>query len=339
MIAKVLLALKKSIGTSLFSMNYIDCFNGDADGICALTQIRLQTPVESELVTGVKRDINLLERVSASRGDMVTVLDVSLDKNREGLERVLKEGAQVFYCDHHFAGDDIVDHRNLTTLINTTPDVCTSLLINKTLKGRFLEWAIVGTFGDNLSRSATALAKPLGLNKKQLKSLQDLGIYLNYNGYGAKIDDLYFDPAELFLRTSKHATATAFMAEDADTFATLEAGYHSDMKKAADVKPESDQSHAAVFMLPNEAWARRVSGVYGNDLANQSPDRAHAVVTELDSGDYMVSTRAPLSNKKGADQICRQFPTGGGRAAAAGINRLPSGELTRFTDVFSSFYA
>ena len=163
--------------------------------------------------------------------------------------------------------------------------------------------------------------------------------YLNYNGYGAKLDDLYFDPAELFKRTSQHKTARAFMAEDSETFGTLEAGYHGDMKKAAELKPEFDQAHAAVFMLPNQAWARRVSGVYGNDLANQSPDRAHAVVTELASGDYMVSIRAPLSNKKGADEICRQFPTGGGRAAAAGINRLPSEELARFTDVFSSFYA
>ena len=319
-------------------MKYIDCFNGDADGICALTQIRLQTPVESELVTGVKRDINLLERVSASRGDMVTVLDVSLDKNRQGLERVLKEGAQVYYCDHHFAGDEIPNHRNLTTLINTTPDVCTSLLINQTLKGRFLEWAVVGTFGDNLSRSATALAKPLGLDETQLEALQNLGIYLNYNGYGAKLDDLYFDPAELFKRTSQHKTATAFMVDDAETFGILEAGYHGDMKKAADIKAEFDQPHAAVFMLPNQAWARRVSGVYGNDLANQSPDRAHAVVTELASGDYMVSIRAPLNNKKGADEICRQFPTGGGRSAAAGINKLSKTDLSHFIDVFSSFY-
>ena len=319
-------------------MNYIDCFNGDADGICALTQIRLQTPVESELITGVKRDINLLERVQASRGDMVTVLDVSLDKNRQGLERVLKEGAQVYYCDHHFAGEEMVNHRNLTTLINTTPDVCTSLLINQTLKGRFLEWAVVGTFGDNLARSATALAKPLGLNEAQLLKLQNLGIYLNYNGYGAKLDDLYFDPAELFKRTSQHKTATAFMEQDTETYGTLEAGYHGDMKKAAELVPEFEESHAAVFMLPNEAWARRVSGVYGNDLANQSPDRGHAVVTELASGDYMVSIRAPLSNKKGADEICRQFPTGGGRSAAAGINKLAKDDLARFIDTFSSYY-
>ena len=34
-------------------MRHIDVFNGDADGICALTQIRNAHRVESTLVTGV----------------------------------------------------------------------------------------------------------------------------------------------------------------------------------------------------------------------------------------------------------------------------------------------
>lgn len=42
----------------------IDIFNGDADGICALIQLRLAYPAEAQLVTGVKRDIVLLSRVS-----------------------------------------------------------------------------------------------------------------------------------------------------------------------------------------------------------------------------------------------------------------------------------
>ena len=71
-------------------MATIDVFNGDADGICALTQLRNATPADSVLVTGVKRDIALLEKVDARAGDQVTVLDVSLDKNREGLRKVLE---------------------------------------------------------------------------------------------------------------------------------------------------------------------------------------------------------------------------------------------------------
>mgnify|MGYP006078834961 CR=1 FL=1 len=318
-------------------MAYIDCFNGDADGICALTQIRLHNPVESELVTGVKRDINLMDRVAAKSGDIVTVLDVSLDKNRLGLEQTLARGAEVFYCDHHYAGE-IPEHPKLKVVINTTPDVCTSLLINKTLKGRFLAWAVVGTYGDNLSRSAAVLAKPLGLDNGQLEVLQNLGIYLNYNGYGAALEDLYFDPAELFKRTVAHRTPQEFINEDASTFETLQSGYQDDMQKAANSQASFEREHAAVFQMPNQPWARRVSGVFGNDLANQYPDRAHAVVTEKNNGHFLVSVRAPMSNKRGADQICRQFATGGGRSAAAGINDLPADELNRFIDVFSQAY-
>ncbi len=318
-------------------MTYIDCFNGDADGICALTQIRLKNPVESELITGVKRDISLVARVSANSGDIVTVLDVSLDKNRTALEQVLAAGAEVFYCDHHYAGE-IPEHPKLTTNINTTPDVCTSLLVNHTLKGRYLAWAVVGTFGDNLHRTATSLAKPLELKDAELKQLQNLGLYLNYNGYGSDLSDLYFDPAQLYRRTSAYATPQEFIADDVDAFATLEAGYHSDMQSAAGSKPVFQEAHATIYQFPNKAWARRVSGVFGNDLANQHPDTAHAVLTEKSDGSLLVSVRAPLNNKRGAEEICRQFDTGGGRAAAAGINKLAVDDLPRFIDVFNGYY-
>jgi hypothetical protein len=48
----------------------------------------------------------------------------------------------------------------------------------------------------------------------------------------------------------------------------------------------------------------------------------------------VVSVRAPLNNKTGADELCRQFETGGGRKAAAGINHLPETEYTRFLQAF-----
>jgi hypothetical protein len=105
------------------------------------------------------------------------------------------------------------------------------------------------------------------------------------------------------------------------------------------VKPTRESEKTAVFILPNEAWARRVSGVYSNDLANASPTRAHAVLTERADGTYLVSVRAPLENKQGADDLCRQFPTGGGRAAAAGINALPGDHLDAFIEAFTATYA
>lgn len=318
-------------------MTYYDVFNGDADGICALTQLRNAEPLESKLVTGVKRDISLLQQVAAEAGDVITVLDVSLDKNREALTAVLEAGATVFYCDHHFAGD-IPESAGLNAIINTEPDVCTSILVNGYLGGAFLEWAVVGAFGDNLFDSATRLAKPLDLPEARLNRLKDLGTYINYNGYGSSLEDLHFAPADLYRLVSAHASPFGFMEDSAEDFEKLESGYRDDMAAAAAVAPVSAGDHSAVFILPNEAWARRVSGVYSNDLANASPGRAHAVLTEKANGNYLVSVRAPLQNKTGADELCMRFPTGGGRKAAAGINDLPSDMLDDFMVQFSDFY-
>ena len=318
-------------------MAVIDVFNGDADGLCALVQLRNANPQASLLVTGVKRDINLLDRVTAQAGDQVTVLDVSLDKNRDGLSSVLDAGAEVVYVDHHFAGD-IPEHANLTVNINPAADVCTSLLINGMLKGQFAEWAVVGAFGDNLRASAMAVAKTLELTAEELQQLENLGIYLNYNGYGASIEDLHFDPAELYRRIAPFASPRQFMKEAADTFSQLEDGYTNDMSAASQLPAVHADDVTAVFILPDERWARRVSGVYSNDLANDFPSRAHAVLTEKKDGNYLVSIRAPLNNKRGADEFCRQFPTGGGRAAAAGINDLPVTNLNNFVERFQAFY-
>tara|TARA_R110001599_G_scaffold61976_4_gene172656 strand:- start:2619 stop:3584 length:966 start_codon:yes stop_codon:yes gene_type:complete len=316
---------------------YIDVFNGDADGLCALVQLRNANPVASRLVTGVKRDINLLDRVTVESGDQLTVLDVSLDKNRAGLESALAAGAEVTYVDHHFAGD-IPEHTNLSAHINTASDVCTSLLVNGILKGEFAEWAVVGAFGDNLRNSALAAAKPLNLSSAELERLESLGIYLNYNGYGASIADLHFDPEALYLSIAPFASPREFMLEANETFSQLEEGYKNDMRAAGELPAAHSDKATAVFILPDERWARRVSGVYSNDLANDSPDRAHAVLTEKQDGNYLVSIRAPLNNKRGADEFCRQFPTGGGRAAAAGINDLPLTSLDSFIDSFQQFY-
>lgn len=314
-----------------------DVFNGDADGICALLQLRLANPKNAELITGVKRDINLLKQVAAHPGDNICVLDVSLDKNREALQQALDAKAQIFYVDHHYAGDIPVAD-NFQGIINTDANVCTSLLVNGYLKGRYLAWAVVGAFGDNLKDSAKIAAKPLQLNAAELEQLENLGIYINYNGYGSDLPDLHFHPRDLYLKLSHFEDPLSFICEDKATFKQLEEGYHSDMAKAAAITADSETDVAAVFTLPNEPWATRVRGVYSNDLANQNPDRAHAVLTDKGDGNFLVSVRAPLNNKVGADEVCRQFETGGGRNAAAGINTLAAAEVERFIACLADFY-
>lgn len=315
----------------------IDVFNGDADGICALHQLRVADPADSQLVTGPKRDISLLKRVEAGAGDRVTVLDVALSKNREALDRLLAAGAQVRYFDHHQPGD-IPEHPNFEAHIDTDAAVCTSLLVNRHLQGRHLPWAVAAAFGDNLADSARAAAAPLGLSDAQLAALQSLGECLNYNGYGETLDDLFFDPAELYRQVRPYADPFAFIAE-APAYRTLQSGYMEDMARAVALAAAENRPGGRVFVLPAEKWARRISGVFGNRLAVESPQQAHAVLTAKPGGGYVVSVRAPLATRAGADVLCSQFDTGGGRKAAAGINHLPDAEFGRFLALFYQTFA
>lgn len=313
-----------------------DVFNGDADGLCALHQLRLEEPIETTLVTGVKRDIKLLGRVTARAKDRVTVLDISLEPNRPALEVLLQAGVQVRYFDHHFVAD-IPRHPHLVATIDSSPDVCTSLLVDRHLGGRFRSWAVVGAFGDNLNDRAERAAQALDLDEQRVNVLRELGNCLNYNAYGASVADLHFAPEEVFRRLHPYVDPLIFVLED-DIFATLKAGYADDLRQAERLVPEYRNDKAALFILPSEPWARRVSGVFANRLAQQAPQRAHALLTCLEAGGYLVSVRAPLANKVDADTLCRRFPTGGGRAAAAGINQLPEKLFNTFLEAFTDMY-
>jgi hypothetical protein len=317
-------------------MRYIDVFNGDADGICALHQLRLANPVESNLVTGVKRDINLLQKVDARNGDRVTVLDISLDKNRKDLLRLLQVKTKIIYFDHHFAGDIPVDN-NLETHIDTDANMCTSLLVNAYLGGKYLTWAVTAAYGDNLFSAAETAAKLLNLKASQLDELKLLGTCINYNGYGASLDDLIFAPEALYKLMKPFADPFDFIHNEAG-YQTLLNGYRDDVEMAESMQPEYTSETHALYILPDAKWARRVSGVYANQLAQNNPKRAHAMLTQQPEGGYVVSVRAPLNNKTGADELCRQFETGGGRKAAAGINHLPETEYPRFLQAFGEAF-
>lgn len=311
-------------------MNY-DVFNGDADGICALLQLRLAEPLESILITGVKRDISLLKQVEANAGDRVTVLDISLDKNRQPLLGLLEKDVEVFYVDHHQASE-IPEHAKFRALIDTGNQLCTSLLVDQYLGHRFSAWAVAAAFGDNLEDSAIAAAKRLNLSEDQLESLKQLGICLNYNAYGSCVDDLHFAPDSLYQSMCGYLSPLDFIADRADIFTQLKNGYADDLVLAEQTVAEYQSEKVAVFILPDAKWARRVSGVWSNELTNRYPDRAHAVLTHDQQGSYTVSVRAPLSNRVGADELCAQFPGGGGRKAAGGINFLEYGEFSKFIE-------
>jgi len=212
------------------------------------------------LITGRKRDIQLLERVSAQVGDRVTVLDISMRSNLTDLQRVLSEGASVLYFDHHNAGEG-VDHPNLEAHINTAGEICTAVLVDQYLEGAHRAWAVAASYGDNFP------------------------------------------------------------------------GYADDFRMAKDSSVLASDASGEIRVLPGAAASRRISGMFGNQLAQENPDRAHAILTEQDGG-FLVSIRAPISEREGADKLALQFDTGGGRAAAAGINHLQTRDLDRFVEAF-----
>jgi hypothetical protein len=309
-------------------MTHYDVFNGDADGLCSLHQLRLEEPRESVLMTGVKRDIALLARVGAQTGDTVTVLDISAATNRSALEGLLERGVAVQYFDHHFAGE-LPRHAGLRATIDTSPGVCTGILVDRYLHGKRRIWAVVAAFGDNLDESARALAAPLGLNPARLTALRELGENLAYNAYGDTEADLIVHPAALYRTLSRYADPFRLIARE-PLLGRIDAARRDDLSQAVEVEPEYALGRATVYVLPDAAWSRRVRGAFGNDLARRFPDLAHAILTRNAQGGYVVSVRAPRTQPTGADALCREFATGGGRAAAAGINHLPQEELPEF---------
>lgn len=326
-------------------MHY-DVFNGDADGIIALLQLRLskhkQHPKESILVTGVKRDISLLKKVDASIATSVTVLDISLEKNADALDDLLEKNIEVFYVDHHRTGN-VPQSALFTSLLDTDANICTSLLVNNYLNDELVNWAIVAAFGDNMQASAQALAKKYNISLEQQALLNELGIYINYNGYGRSVDDLHFHPAQLVEKLSGYVDPFELINEKNSIFHQLKSAYLTDMAKAKKSLVLVNNAQLSAVQLADEPWARRVSGVFGNELANAAPNKAHVVVTLNESiaeaASYTISLRAPLNNKQGAGELCASFPTGGGRSAAAGINVLPVEMLDNFFERVTQYYS
>lgn len=315
-------------------MSLIYAFNGDADGLCALQQLRLADPQEAQLITGVKRDIKLLDRALAGVGDEVVALDISLDTNRAGLTRLLDNGARVRYFDHHFAGEQ-PDHERFTSHIDTAGDVCTSILVDRHLEGAYRAWAITAAYGDSLPKVANAMAIAAGFDATARATLEKLGIYLNYNAYGESIEDLHFDPALLAQEIRPYSDPLEFV-HNSKAFAALSAGYEADMEQARQLQPVRQGPTTSIVMLPDAAWARRAIGVLANELMLAQPGHAIAILSPKSKGGFTVSVRVPANSSLGADEFCREFPTGGGRRGAAGINDLPQVEFDRFADLFQT---
>jgi hypothetical protein len=309
-----------------------DVFNGDADGICALHQLRMAQPRDSTLVTGVKRDIELLRRLPSCKALDVTVLDVCFDRNETQVLELLQSGGQVRYFDHH-AARGLFDHPRLHAHIDQAADVCTSLLVDRHLQGRYRDWAIVGAFGDNLLGVARPLARERGYDELQTAQLEHLGMLLNYNAYGEAIDDLHLNPMQLYAALHRYENPFDFIAH-AEEYALLHVGYDDDQRRLTSIEPTAQDGYGEVFVLSGETWARRLAGSLANQRVASGHGKSVGVLTPRSDGGYLVSVRVTEKCAHGADVLCRRYPGGNGRRAAAGIDRLPEASLDAFVSAF-----
>ncbi len=309
-----------------------DVCNGDADGLCAVRQWRAERPAPSTLVTGLKREIDLLARVPVDAADEVLVCDIAMVRNRDALLRLLEHGVRVRWFDHHAAGE-VPPHANLEAHLDFAAGVCSSLLVDRHLQGRQRAWALVGAYGDEMTQEADRLADSSGFTAAQRATLRRLGQTINYNAYGEEAGDPLIAPAALYSLMARHADPLA-MASEEPIVAAIDRQRDEDLARALAQKAAWRSDTAHVVVLPDAAWSRRVSGTLANALAERTPGQAQAVLRARPDGGYVVSVRAPRSAPAGAEALCRAFG-GSGRAAAAGIDRLTDAEFAPFVERFA----
>lgn len=316
-------------------MSHFDVFNGDADGLCALHQFRLAQPRAAELVSGVKRDNALLARVAAAAGDSVTVLDISMANNRDALLKLLELGVRVEYFDHHRV-DDIPAHPCLDAIIDTGPEVCTAVLVDRRLGGLHRPWAVVGAFGDAMPGTAMALAAALGYDAGSVEKLRQLGECLNYNAYGESAADQMYRPEELYRLMQPYPDPLRFLVVE-PVHGRLARQFEADLEQALALPPLVREGAAVVYQLPDTAWARRIVGSFANRLRLAAPNQALAALAPDSRGYFAVSLRVPAGAALGADRFAAHYG-GNGRLTAAGIDGLPPAAVGGFAQDFLRTY-
>jgi oligoribonuclease NrnB/cAMP/cGMP phosphodiesterase (DHH superfamily) len=318
-------------------MTNYDVFNGDTDGIFAWHQLRLTHPRDAEIITGVKRDVNLASKVNAEEGDLVTIMDVSHAKNRKDVQRILDSGAIIEYFDHHDP-KELIEHPNITYHINTEPNISTGLIVNSHVNGQNRLWSIATAFGDNHLDLAMNMAKSESLSDEQVLILKQIGLVVNYNSYGQTIEDLFYSPEEIAEAARACGSDIFKFLEQGDIFSTLLENFNADMSSAVCQEPFSISKNGVIYTLPNEAWTHRIMGSFSNHLVSTNKNLACAIAVLNSDGTYRISVRSSINNPHGAGNLCGNFG-GGGREKAGGINNLPASDMNTFKEEFDKVFS
>lgn len=315
-------------------------FNGDADGMVGQHILGMVLGVPDARVTGLKRDIKLLAGLPPMDAGHVRAIDISLRQNLDALPALLAKGnIKVTWYDHHDAGEP-PDDPNLTLHINQAPDTCTAAIVNAVCGRKHPLWAAMAAFGDGLPATAAALLAAGGATAAEGAALREAGILVNYNAYGETAADVLFAPANLAARMAPFASALDF-AREGSIIRPLAEQFADDGDRFRGLSPVLEAGKARIFLVPDEAWARRYAASWANERIISEPLEALAMIHPRRDGGYSVSIRAPRGEGSGgasAADLAREFPTGGGRKLAAGINSLSQGDLERFMRRFGAFF-
>ena len=315
-------------------MKYYDFFNGDADGIISLHQFRLQFPRKSELFTGVKRDVKLLRHAVDIKNATLTVFDISLLSNSDYIDGILKNNNKVSWFDHHEPGDTNLGD-NFSIRVDAEPNCCTNILVDKYIDGLHRPWTICGAYGDNLHEQAEKL-NPC-FSEMAMLQLKEIGETLNYNGYGNKESDLTVHPKDVYLDIQKYRSPFQYR-KLSEIYNKINTQMKSDEEELNSSEILYTSETGNVILLPDTKASIRYSGIYSNKQTTDNPNKAFAILTNINEDTYRISIRSPKNNPVGASKLALSFQTGGGREKAAGINELPKTELKIFIEKFEETY-
>lgn len=315
-------------------------FNGDADGLISQHLVALSGVHPSLRITGLKREIVLLERIPPLKSANLYVFDISLESNSKGLLLLLENPEiQINWFDHHESGM-IPDSPRLKTRIRNTRGTCTALIVHGEFPGSDPCWAAMAAFGDNVPEAGEALLRSTEVSESEANLLREAGELLNYNAYGETEADVLFHPMKIAEQLSVFRDPLAFIRESG-FFEPLRIQFREDEKESQNLLPSEQRERARLYQLPAKPWSRRFGATFVNRIARENPDAAVAALHPLNDGTFQVSIRAPRSRSDApfASDLAREFPTGGGRALAAGINNLSAETASLFQQRFFDFYA
>lgn len=314
----------------------IFALNGDADGIFSFRILHESLGLRESnvrIVSDVKRQTHLIERVLAAENEDIYALDIELSKNSESVLKLINKN-RFFWFDHHvskFSVDEIINHINFHNFINTASNYNTSKIAYEKMNSKSSGWMISALFGDGLQEIAQDECDKHKISAADAKVLEQVGRFINYNSYGNSATDLFFHPVDICHDVLKYSDPVEFYRQS-EIPKKIERFYEEDRTQFLNFLGQLKA--ADILDLPNEPWSIRFSGEAGNTLSRMYPDRTFAIVSQNRDSTYNVSVRSSKNSMVHIGQFCNQFHNGGGRAHSGGITSLPSEQLQHFKSEF-----